>query len=102
MASPTQQNSTWIGANQYNDTNGWSYCAYGEKWHNGHSNLFGKDVQSGDTLKVIVDRKVGSMKVIINGEDFGEAYQDDKMKTGEYHFGITVYQEGEKIQILDE
>jgi hypothetical protein len=31
------------------------------------------------------------MKVIINGEDFGEAYQDDKMKTGEYHFGITVY-----------
>ncbi len=79
LATRRHNLGTQVGA----DADSWGFnLSKGTLVHNGDTGVsYGRRVESGEKVTVELDREAGTLKLLINGEDQGVAFTDEKLKT---------------------
>ena len=83
-------------------TKGYSYYTKsGSVWHKNIFKEYGVKLQgNGDIIGICLDQNEGILKFIINGYDFGNAFKDADLKTGEWFPAVSPYNKDDDICFL--
>ena len=73
-----------------------------KKHHAGPSKLYGHDqvYKVGDVVECIVDRHLGTVSFIIKGYDYGVAFKDKEITTGDLYFAVSLQYKAVGFEIL--
>ena len=52
-------------------------------------------------MTVIVDRDLGTVSFIMDGENMGVAFEDERIKTIPLHFAVSTLFEDEEVEIIN-
>ena len=63
--------------------------------------LYGKQVHEGDIIEMIFSFDELKLKYIVNGNDYGYAVFDNKIRKEKYRMGVSLYNKGNEIELLD-
>ena len=67
---------------------------------NGSGGKYGVKIKANDTVGICLNQNEGTIKFLINGFDFGEAFKADELKAGEWYPAVAPIYKTDEVILL--